>query len=87
MNPEELQKFTVKAEKIVGQLEKNNLTLKSLLDKIDEKNNTIARLEAALHYVKDTIENMEDAWWIESPNKGGFDMGIINSALNIGDDN
>lgn len=48
MNPEELQKFTVKAEKIVSQLEKNNTALKSLLDKIEYKNNIIAELKSLL---------------------------------------
>lgn len=37
-------------------------------------------LMEALQYVKKVIENSEH-WWMDCPDKGGFDLDIINEAL------
>lgn len=46
---------------------------------LSEKNKTLTE---ALQEVKDWMEGVDAPWWIDCPNKGGFDMDIIDKALN-----
>lgn len=40
-----------------------------------------ARLRAALEDVRRRILDREQPWWIDDPNRGGFDLEMIEAAL------
>lgn len=56
-----------------------------LRDKVQAPMVEVDRMREALEYVRKRIED-HDEWWMDCPDRGGFDLNKINAALRGTDD-